>query len=224
MELWHTVYYGNVAEVRRLVAQGANVNVESAGGWRPLHSVAVYGKVEVARTLVELGADVHAAANDGWTPLHWAALNGRVEVMTTLVELGADVHAVNTRRDTALHLAKTTKTVACLLEAGAELTRRNHVGDTPLFQAIHGGRVPAVTALVQAGACPYTSDSVWWTKLFVDAVNGDEAAVTELVAAEELTRRLNQNNHFARTAVQLAELSIHYQRQQLRSALTAAQP
>ena len=64
-----------------------------------------------------------------------------------------------------------------------------------------------MTALVQAGACPYTSDSVWWTKLFVDAVNGDEAAVTELVAAaEELTRRLNQNNHFARTVVQLAEL------------------
>jgi hypothetical protein len=56
-------------------------------------------------------------------------------------------------------------------------------------------------------------------------VTGDEAAVTELVAAaEELTRRLNQNGHFARTAVQLAELSTRPQRQQLRSALTAAQP
>ena len=115
--------------------------------------------------------------------------------------------------------------MACLLEAGAELNRRNHVGDTPLFQAIHGGRAQAVTALVQAGARPYASDYIWWTKLFVDAVTGDEVAVTELVAAsEELTRRLNQNNHFARTVVQLAELSTHYQRQRLRSALTAAQP
>jgi ankyrin repeat protein len=181
-----------VAEVRRLVGLGADVNVEGAGGWRPLHT---------------------------------AALNGQVEVVRTLVQLGADMHAVTTRGDTALHLAKTTETVACLLEAGAELNRRKHVGDTPFFQAIHGGRVQAVTALVQAGACPHTSDSVWWTKLFVDAVNGDEVAVTELVAAaEELTRRLNQNNHFARTAVQLAELSTHYQRQRLRSALTAAQP
>ena len=136
------------------------------------------------------------------------------------MQLGADVHAVDTSGDTALHRASNAKTVACLLEAGAELNRRNHVGDTPLFQAIHGGRVQAVTALVQAGACPYASDYIWWTKLFVDAVNGDEVAVTELVAAaEELTRRLNQNNHFARTAVQLAEFSTHYYREQLRRAL-----
>ena len=95
----------------------------------------------------------------------------------------------------------------------------------PLFQAIHEGRVQAVTALVQAGACPYASDSVWWTRLFVDAVMGDEEALTELVAASpELTRRLNQNGHFARTAVQLAELSTHPQREELRHALTAAQP
>ena len=76
-----------------------------------------------------------------------------------------------------------------------------------------------MTTLVQA------SDSVWWTRLFVDAVMGDEEAVTELVAAaEELTRRLEENNHFARTAVQLAELSILPHREQLRHALTAAQP
>ena len=54
--------------------------------------------------------------------------------------------------------------VVCLLEAGAELNRRNTVGGTPLFQAIHMGHVPAVTALVQAGSCPYASNSVWWTK------------------------------------------------------------
>jgi hypothetical protein len=61
--------------------------------------------------------------------------------------------------------------------------------------------------------------------MFVDAVSGDEAAMMELVAAVgELARRLNQNGHFARTAVQLAELSTHRRREQLRSALTAAQP
>jgi ankyrin repeat protein len=71
-----------------------------------------------------------------------------VEVVTALVELGADVHAVTTRGNTALHLASNTETVVWLLEAGAELNRRNTVGETPLFQAIHRGHVPAVTALV----------------------------------------------------------------------------
>jgi ankyrin repeat protein len=149
---------------------------------------------------------------------------GHVEAMRTLVELGADVHAVTTRGDTALHLASNTETVTWLLEAGVELNRRNTVGVTPLFQAIRGERVSAVTALVQAGARPDASDSFWWTNLFVKLADGDEAAVTELVAAvAELTRRLNQNGHFARTAVQLAELSTHPQREQLRYALTEAQ-
>jgi ankyrin repeat protein len=217
---------GNVTEVRRLAARGADVNAEDVVGSRPLHYAAAWGHAQVVRTLVELGADVHAAAADGRRPLHNAALHRHAEVLKTLVELGADVHAVTISGDTPLHLASSTETVACLLEAGAQLSRRNTVGDTPLFKAIRRWHVPAVTALVQAGACPYASDSLWWTRMIVDAVNGDEAAVTELVAAAgELTRRLNRNGHFARTAVQLAELSgYHPQRQQLRSALTAAQP
>jgi ankyrin repeat protein len=216
---------GHVEVARTLVALGADVNAEDADGARPLHHAAGNGQVEVLNTLVLLGADVHAAAADGGRPLHDAALGGHVEVLKTFAELGADMHAVTTRGNTALHVARNTEAVVWLLQAGAQLNRRNTVGDTPLFQAIHRGHVPAVTALMQAGACPYASDSVWWTRLIVDAVMGDEEALTELVAASpELTRRLNQNGHFARTAVQLAELSIHRQREQLRSALTAAPP
>ena len=141
-----------------------------------------------------------------------------------LVEMGSDVHAVTHRGDTALHLASTTETVTWLLEAGAELNHRNNGGETPLIQAICSGRVPAVTALVQAGARPDASDSLWWTTLFVKLALGDEEAVTELVAAAEvLTLRMNENGHFARTPMQVAELSTRPQREQLRHALTAAQ-
>jgi hypothetical protein len=41
--------------------------------------------------------------------------------------------------------------------------------------------------------CPDASDSVWWTSLFVKLAFGDEEVVTELAAAEELTRRPNEN-------------------------------
>jgi hypothetical protein len=54
------------------------------------------------------------------------------------------------------------------------------------------------------------------------ALTGDEEAMTELLdASEELTRRMNENGHFARTAVQLAELSTHAERQEVIAALTA---
>ena len=75
---------------------------------------------------------------------------------------------------------------------------------------------------MQAGACPDASDAVWWIDLIVKTVEGDEEAVTALVAAaEELAFMLEENGHFARTAVQMAELA-HPEVAALRLALTRA--
>jgi hypothetical protein len=91
-----------------------------------------------------------------------------------------------------------------------------------IFEAARNGHVPAVTALVQAGACPNASDAVWWIELIIRAVEGDAEAVTALVAAStERNRRLTENGHFARTAVQIAELA-HPAAEALRLALTRA--
>ena len=158
--------------------------------------------------MLEAGADVEAQGVHGVRPLHSAAVSGCAATMGALLELGVDIHAVDEYGRTPLHNASSSEAVHLLLEAGADLYRRTICGETPLFQAAHNGCVTAVTALVQAGACPDASDAVWWIELIVKAVEGDEEAVTALVAAQqELTRRLNENGHFARTAVKIAELT-----------------
>ena len=76
--------------------------------------------------------------------------------------------------------------------------------------------------MTEGGACLNASDAVWWIDLIVKPVEGDEEAVTALLAAQaELTRRLDENGHFARTAVQIAELA-HPAAEALRLALTRA--
>jgi ankyrin repeat protein len=91
MPLINTATVGDVANIRRLVAEGADVNVQDGtGGGRPLHVAAHYGHVDAVRVLVKVGAELEAATVDGMRPLHTAARQGHVSVVKTLVELGAD--------------------------------------------------------------------------------------------------------------------------------------
>ena len=61
MDLYDAAKSGDVVEVRRLVAAGADVEEERGElEWRALHVAAGHGQVEVIKVLVELGADKEA--------------------------------------------------------------------------------------------------------------------------------------------------------------------
>jgi hypothetical protein len=83
---------GDVAEVRRFAAAGADVDEQRGEhGGRPLHYAAHKGQVAVVELLVELGADKDATDAHGKRPLHWAAENGELEVVSALVQRGAQL-------------------------------------------------------------------------------------------------------------------------------------
>ena len=90
-DLFDVAIDGDVSEVRRMVAAGADIEEQGELGMRPLHVAAKAGHVEVITVLVEeLGADKDAKNAVGWTPLHSAAIKGHVEAIKVLVELGVD--------------------------------------------------------------------------------------------------------------------------------------
>jgi hypothetical protein len=97
---------GDVVTIRRLVAEGADVNAKREGErTSALHVAAENGHVAVSRLLVELGADKEASTAHGLRPLHTAAYNNQAEVVKTLVELGADMGALTGHGATPLQLS-----------------------------------------------------------------------------------------------------------------------
>jgi ankyrin repeat protein len=71
-----TAEAGDLAKVRQLLEQGADVNTRDELQLTPLHWAAIYGKTEVAKLLIEKGADVNARDKNQRTPLHDAAMTG----------------------------------------------------------------------------------------------------------------------------------------------------
>ena len=92
-ELHHAARWGRLAEVKRLIKEGENVNVQDENGNTPLHWAALRGRVEVIKFLIKKGASVNAKNQWGVTPLHWAALHGDVEVAKLLIKKRADINA-----------------------------------------------------------------------------------------------------------------------------------
>ena len=97
---------GDVAKVKKLIAEGADVNAKDNFGQTVLMWAACRGHIEIAKLLIESGADVNAKDSTGDTALIFAASEGHLETVKILIESGADVNAKNmTGGVTALKLA-----------------------------------------------------------------------------------------------------------------------
>ncbi|MGI9338574.1 MAG: ankyrin repeat domain-containing protein [Gammaproteobacteria bacterium] len=145
---------GDVAEVKRLIDGGADVNTKSKKGWTPLHRAAIGGQTEIALALIKAGADIGTKDNDGFTPLHYAAWKNQAETAFALVKAGANIGAKDNDGLTPLHLAAVTgktETALALIKAGADIEAKAK-GFTPLHLAVWKGQIETAIALIKAGA------------------------------------------------------------------------
>lgn len=79
---------GNVDEVAKLIAQGADLSIRDKLSRTPLHLAAWSGQLECCKALIAEGADKASAAQDDTTALHFAAQKGHAEVVRFLLNEG----------------------------------------------------------------------------------------------------------------------------------------
>ncbi len=121
-----TASHGDAAAMKRLLDAGLDPNARDAAGYTPLIAAARAGNVSMVRLLTSRGADPNLpdAAVNSWTPL---------------------LHAVH--KDQA-------RSIAALLDAGANANGADSYGQSPLMMAAGYGYTDIVKILLARGANP----------------------------------------------------------------------
>ena len=117
--------YGEV--VKRLLENGAQVDLQKRDGWSALMIASETGHGEVVKLLLENGAQVNLQKEDGVSALMIASENGYGEVVRILLENGAQVDLQNQDGVSALMLASRNghvKVVKNLTENGARVDQQ----------------------------------------------------------------------------------------------------
>jgi len=148
---------GDLAQVRALLSEGADVNAAQGDGMTALHWAALGDRAEMIRVLVYAGANTETRTRLGsYTPLHLAAENGHAEAIAALVAGEAKIGAQTANGTTPLHFAAASgdaEAVTLLLDAGAEIDAPEWASSqTPLMFAAAHGRVETARVLVARGA------------------------------------------------------------------------
>ena len=147
LELGSAARQGDLARVRELVGQGADVNADDGNGVAPLVYAASGGHLATVKYLVAQGANV----SDGAASC--AVDAGHLDVVTYLVEQGADVNAAADSGRALLHVAVDhLAVVRYLVEQGADVNVATVGGWTPLHEAVQRGHRDVVRYLVEQGA------------------------------------------------------------------------
>jgi ankyrin repeat protein len=184
-ELTEASRTNNIAEVYKLIENGANINSQNSAGHTALFVASNLNRREIAYILIQAGADINIQTSyGGYTPLMIAAENNNIEILDMLIQAGAELNhreiTYVSRRsrqgsnngDTALLSAVKNnyiEIVKSLVSAGADLNIQVqrvengeegvNIGDTALMIAVKNNYTEIVKSLVRGGADIYIENS-----------------------------------------------------------------
>jgi ankyrin repeat protein len=191
----------DLAGVRKLIQEHADVNAPANDGSTALLWAAYHSNTEMTKALLAAGATVDAANHYGVTPLLQASRTGDVEIMRALLDAGANPTRWHAEGETPLMAASRTgkvDAVKLLLAHGSFVNAADPFQEeTALMWASAEGHLDVVKALLAAGADPNLKAHVStiterknadhpsgaFTALMFAVRNGHEDVVKELVTA-----------------------------------------
>lgn len=193
---------GDVVELRRLIAQRADVGARDDYGRTPLHVATFAKQREAIRVLAEAGADLGALEHDRYDAVTIASVADDEETLAVLLGAGASAKLITSRYDgtaliAAAHLGHA-GIVRQLIAAGAPLDHVNNLRWTAVIEAIVLGDGGArhrdtLRALIAAGADLRIADRQGNTPLMLARSRGyDEMArmIEDALAARARPRPL----------------------------------
>ena len=187
-------YWAGAAEVKELLARGADPNAKNDSGVAAL--IPATDNLESTRMLVEAGAEVNARTEAGDTALIVAAQRaGGARVVEYLLDKGANLKTATNDGATALHRAAECGDVdvlKLLVDKGADVDaqRKNPFGgQSPLASAVVFGHGAAVRYLLSKGAKANIGDAGFSRAVFQGNV---EIVKALLEAGVEVKNRGNQ--------------------------------
>jgi len=95
--LFQAATYGDIANVRKYLDLGANIEVKDYRGLTSLQIACARGHLDVVRLLLERGANIEAAGESGQTSLILASMEGHLDVVKELLDRGANIEAAENR-------------------------------------------------------------------------------------------------------------------------------
>lgn len=133
--------------IKMLINNGADINARNNQGDNAILYAAGKGTdrwfYEVVEMLIDEKADVNSKNSSGETPLLIAAYQCNLDLVRLLVGSGADIALGNSRNVTPIHQAAQCSgpegysAVKFLMEKGADLTKKDDYGMTPLNHALY---------------------------------------------------------------------------------------
>ena len=166
----------DVASVRSLLAQHADLSVQEADGFTALHWAAQRDNPALVDLLLKAGANAKASTRYNITPLYLACLHGDTAVIGFLLNAGADPNGVSHEGQTALMTAALSgkiEAVRMLLVRGAKVNAiEPYKGQSALMWAAAEGNSVAAGMLIEFGADIKAKSKGGFTPLLFAVRNG----------------------------------------------------